>query len=68
VGGVAKLACVDGPEFDGHKVNFDLLMQRLAAYREEEEQALDAHGVKEVHRCRIKEEIKVKVLENGHLS
>jgi ferredoxin--NADP+ reductase len=68
VDGVPKLACVDGPEFDGHKVNFDLLMQRLAAYREEEEQALDAHGVKEVHRCRIKEEIKVKVLENGHLS
>lgn len=68
VDGVAKLACVDGPEFDGHKVNFDLLMQRLAAYREEEEQALDAHGVKEVHRCRMQEEIKVKVLENGHLS
>lgn len=68
VDGVAKLACVDGPEFDGHKVNFDLLMQRLRAYREEEEQALDAHGVKEVHRCRMEEEIGVKVLENGHLS
>jgi len=68
VDGVAKLACVDGPEFDGHKVNFDLLMQRLRAYREEEEQALDTHGVKEAHRCRMEEEIEVKVLENGHLS
>ena len=68
VDGVAKLACVDGPEFDGHKVNFDLLMQRLRAYQGEEEQALDAHGVKEVHRCRMQEEIKVKDLENGQLS
>lgn len=64
VDGVVKLACVDGPEFDGHKVDFDLLMQRLRAYREEEEQALDAHGVKEVHRCRMEEEIKVKVLSS----
>ncbi len=63
VDGVAKLACVDGPEFDGHKVNFDLLMQRLAAYREEEEQALDAHGVKEVHRCRMQEEMRKKEIE-----
>jgi ferredoxin/flavodoxin---NADP+ reductase len=63
VDGVAKLACVDGPEFDGHKVNFDLLMQRLAAYREEEEQALDAHGAKEAHRCRMQEEMRKKEIE-----
>jgi ferredoxin--NADP+ reductase len=63
VGGVAKLACVDGPEFDGHKVNFDLLMKRLAAYREEEEEALDAHGAKEVHRCRMEEEMRKKEIE-----
>jgi ferredoxin--NADP+ reductase len=66
VEGVMLLACVDGPEFDGHKVNFDLLMQRLQAYREEEQLALDAHGVKEVHRCRMGEEIKAKDLDNGH--
>ena len=36
VGGTTLLACVDGPEFDGHKVNFDDLSIRLAAYREHE--------------------------------
>jgi len=36
VGGKTRLACVDGPEFDGHQVDFDELMQRLAAYKEEE--------------------------------
>src|SRR5512141_1252680 len=68
VDGEMMLACVDGPEFDGHKVNYDLLMQRLRAYRDEEEQALEAHDVKDVHRCRMEEEIKVKDMENGHLA
>lgn len=36
VGGETKFACVDGPEFDGHLVNFDELMLRLQAYSEEE--------------------------------
>jgi ferredoxin--NADP+ reductase len=36
VGGETKFACVDGPEFDGHQVNFDELMLRLQAYCEEE--------------------------------
>ena len=36
VGEETKFACVDGPEFDGHLVNFDELMLRLQAYREEE--------------------------------
>jgi ferredoxin--NADP+ reductase len=36
VGGETKFACVDGPEFDGHQVNFDELMLRLKAYCEEE--------------------------------
>jgi ferredoxin--NADP+ reductase len=68
VDGEMLLACVDGPEFDGHKVNFDLLMQRLRAYREEEQLALDAHGVKEVHKCKMEEEIKAKDLDDGHLA
>ena len=37
VGGEIKFACVDGPEFDGHQVDFDNLMQRLTAYKHEEE-------------------------------
>ncbi len=36
VGGETKFACVDGPEFDGHKVDFDELMLRLQAYCEDE--------------------------------
>jgi ferredoxin--NADP+ reductase len=36
VGGKTKFACVDGPEFDGHAVDYDELMRRLSAYAEEE--------------------------------
>jgi len=42
IGGQTKFACVDGPEFDGHTVDFDLLMDRLSAYREFEQQSLAA--------------------------
>jgi ferredoxin/flavodoxin---NADP+ reductase len=42
VGGETKFACVDGPEFDGHLVDFELLMDRLTTYREFEQQALAA--------------------------
>jgi ferredoxin--NADP+ reductase len=42
IGGETKFACVDGPEFDGHHVDFDLLMDRLSTYREFEQQALAA--------------------------
>ena len=36
VGGETKFACVDGPDFDGHLVDFDSLMRRGSYYREEE--------------------------------
>jgi ferredoxin--NADP+ reductase len=36
IGGENKFACVDGPEFDGHQVDYDELMQRLQAYCEDE--------------------------------
>lgn len=36
VGGEIKFACVDGPDFDGHLVNFDELMKRNSTYREQE--------------------------------
>lgn len=39
VGGVTKFVCVDGPEFDGHLVDFDNMMQRLRAYRAHEDAA-----------------------------
>ena len=40
VGGEVKFACVDGPEFDGHKVDFDLAMKRQQMYKTEEGRAL----------------------------
>jgi ferredoxin--NADP+ reductase len=41
VGGKTKFACVDGPEFDGHKVDFKDLSDRLKAYKDVEKQAFD---------------------------
>ncbi|MCD6250084.1 MAG: sulfide/dihydroorotate dehydrogenase-like FAD/NAD-binding protein [candidate division Zixibacteria bacterium] len=40
VGGETKFACVEGPDFDGHKVDFDLLVSRLSAYRDQERTAM----------------------------
>jgi len=41
VGGVSKFACVDGPEFDGHQVDFDELSNRLTQYKDKEKIAFD---------------------------
>ncbi len=46
VGGQTKFACVDGPEFDGHEVDFDLLMARQRMYIEEEKLALSKYQEK----------------------
>lgn len=40
VDGEVKFACVDGPEFDGHKVDFDQAMKRMQLYKSEEGRAL----------------------------
>jgi len=37
VGDKTRFVCVDGPEFDGHLVDFDNMMKRLGAYRKEED-------------------------------
>lgn len=47
VGGKVRFACVDGPDFDGHQVDFDELMNRNAVYREREAEE------KEHHACRL---------------
>ena len=41
IGNETKFACVDGPEFDGHKVNYDELIARLATYQDQEKIAYD---------------------------
>jgi glutamate synthase (NADPH/NADH) small chain len=43
VGGTTKFACVDGPEFDAHQVDFDELVRRQAMYQREEYRALWHH-------------------------
>lgn len=48
VGGETKFACVDGPDFDGHKVDFDGAMRRLATYKKQERESLD-------HYCKMLE-------------
>ena len=40
---VTKFACVDGPEFDGHKVDYEELMSRNGTYREREAEVARDH-------------------------
>ena len=44
VGGKTKFVCVDGPEFDGHQVDFDGMMQRLGSFRAEEAKEMEKLG------------------------
>ncbi len=61
IGKESKFACVDGPEFDAHQVDFGVLTQRNAMYRTAEAAALaafQAHPEKDrglLHRCRLEE-------------
>ena len=48
VGGKIYFTCVDGPEFDGHQVDFDEAMRRQAMYRNQEAQANEKHN----HECK----------------
>jgi len=43
VDGKTKFTCVDGPEFDGHAVDFDLLASRLRMYLDQEKQSMEAY-------------------------
>ena len=45
----AQFVCVDGPEFDGHKVDWDNLLARLSFYRDEERLAMERWE----HECRL---------------
>jgi len=42
IAGETKFACVDGPEFNAHEVNFDLLIKRLETYKSQEIKAMEA--------------------------
>ncbi len=43
VDGKTKFACVDGPEFDGYKIDWQLALRRMDMYKEEEQQSIAAH-------------------------
>jgi ferredoxin/flavodoxin---NADP+ reductase len=62
----AKFVCVDGPEFDGHKVDWDLLLSRLSFFRAEEQRAVEQWKEKD-HKCRtdIMFEDGMKAGQNG---
>ena len=49
----AQFVCVDGPEFDGHKVDWDNLLSRLSFYRDEEKKAMEHFE----HKCRLENAI-----------
>ena len=49
VGGQTKFVCVDGPEFDGHQVDFDEMLKRLAAFRTEEREELEHWNENHAH-------------------
>jgi NAD(P)H-flavin reductase len=53
VGGKSKFVCVDGPEFDAHQVDFDILIKRLRAYLPEEQVAREKYM--HDHECRALE-------------
>lgn len=54
VGGETKFACVDGPEFDGHEVDYAELSDRLTAYRTQEQRALELMN----HECKLEKAAK----------
>ena len=56
IGDTTKFACVDGPDFDGHLVDFDLLTKRLSAYKEQERESF--HRFVESPDCKLHNSIK----------
>jgi ferredoxin/flavodoxin---NADP+ reductase len=55
VNGKTTFACVEGPEFDAHQVDFDDMIQRGNQYRDKEEQAIDHYGTT----CRLNQKSKL---------
>jgi NAD(P)H-flavin reductase len=49
VGGQTRFTCVDGPEFDAHKIDFDELILRLGGYKNEEKEAFDRYLQTSLH-------------------
>jgi ferredoxin--NADP+ reductase len=57
VGGETKFACVDGPDFDGHEVDFEEMTKRLKMYHKFEKVAYDKFRYEQAHKCKIDEQV-----------
>jgi len=58
IGGETKFTCVDGPEFDAHKVDWDEFMQRLTAYKPQERVSAERYDAN--HPCKINRDHEVR--------
>ena len=56
VGGKTKFVCVDGPEFDGHEVDFDEMLKRMGAFRDIERKDMDklSHTSEEIREAMLR--------------
>lgn len=54
VGGKTKFVCVDGPEFDGHQVDFDEMLKRMGAFKSIEQEEM--HKLDDIQNCKIEKE------------
>ncbi|MFW5830151.1 MAG: NADPH-dependent glutamate synthase, partial [Planctomycetota bacterium] len=68
VGGDTRFTCVDGPEFDAHKINWDLFMSRMATYRTQEQGASErvAHPTKKRQLKRRKQRVPMPEQDAGY--
>ena len=55
VGGKTKFVCVDGPEFDGHQVDFDEMLKRMGAFKKAEQEEME-HFIHE-HECQAENSV-----------
>lgn len=53
VGGKTKFVCVDGPEFDGHQVDFDEMLKRMGAFRKIEHEEMHKLGEHDASSCQV---------------
>ncbi len=49
VGGKTKFVCVDGPEFDGHQVDFDEMLKRAGAFKKAEQEEMEHYNIEHEH-------------------
>ena len=64
----SEFACVDGPEFDAHKVNFEVLVQRNAMYRDAEQQSLAEYKRSIGEKCNVRDNPQTSELESADLA